>query len=157
MDLLNTISGATGSLLLTLLSFLLVLTVVVFVHEFGHFWVGRRCGVGVKAFSIGFGRELIGWTDRHGTRWKISAIPLGGYVKFVGDVNAASAPDQDTLAHMSPGERAVSFHHQSLAKRAATVAAGPIANFLLAIAIFAGTAYLNGRMVLIPRVDAIQA
>ncbi len=86
---------ALTSLPVTLLSFLFVLTVVVFIHEFGHFLVGRWCGVGVTAFSIGFGRELIGWTDRHGTRWKLSAIPLGGYVKFVGDVNGASVPDPD--------------------------------------------------------------
>jgi regulator of sigma E protease len=157
MDLLNTISGATGSLLLTLLSFLLVLTVVVFVHEFGHFWVGRRCGVGVKAFSIGFGPELYGWNDRHGTRWKISAIPLGGYVKFVGDANAASAPDTASLGHMPRHERAVSFPHKSVAKRAAIVAAGPIANFLLAIAIFSAFNYVNGRQVLEPRVELVQA
>jgi regulator of sigma E protease len=157
MDLLNTISGATGSLLLTLLSFLLVLTVVVFVHEFGHFWVGRRCGVGVKAFSIGFGPELFGWNDRHGTRWKISAIPLGGYVKFVGDANAASTPDTASLAHMPRHEREVSFPHKSVAKRAAIVAAGPIANFLLAIAIFSVFNYVNGRQVLEPRVELVQA
>ena len=157
MDLLNTISGATGSLLLTLLSFLLVLTVVVFVHEFGHFWVGRRCGVGVKAFSIGFGPELFGWNDRHGTRWKLSAIPLGGYVKFVGDANSASAPDTASLAHMPAGERALSFPHKSVAKRAAIVAAGPVANFLLAIAIFSGLNYINGRQVLEPRVELVQA
>ena len=90
--------GATGSVFLTLISFVVVLSVVVFIHEFGHFWVGRLCGVGVTAFSIGFGKELFGWTDRHGTRWKISAIPLGGYVKFVGDLNAASVPDQSQLA-----------------------------------------------------------
>jgi regulator of sigma E protease len=157
MDLLNTISGATGSLLLTLLSFLLVLTVVVFVHEFGHFWVGRRCGVGVKAFSIGFGPELFGWNDRHGTRWKVSAIPLGGYVKFVGDANSASAPDTASLAHMPAAERALSFPHKSVAKRAAIVAAGPVANFLLAIAIFSGLNYINGRQVLEPRVELVQA
>src|SRR5829696_2899083 len=156
MDLLNTISGATGSLLLTLLSFLLVLTVVVFVHEFGHCWVGRRCGVGVKAFSIGFGRELYGWNDRHGTRWKISAVPLGGYVKFVGDMNGASVPDEAVLARMDPEERRISFHHQPLAKRAAIVAAGPIANFLLAILVFAGLTYFAGRQVLVPRVDVVQ-
>src|SRR5215218_4857729 len=101
MDLLATIGGATNSLLLTLVSFFVVLTVVVFVHEFGHFWVGRRCGVGVKAFSVGFGPELLGWNDRHGTRWKISAIPLGGYVKFVGDLNAARARDQGAIRQMS--------------------------------------------------------
>jgi regulator of sigma E protease len=156
MDVLATIGGATGSLLFTLLSFLLVLTVVVFVHEFGHFWVGRRCGVGVKAFSIGFGPELIGRTDRHGTRWKLSAIPLGGYVKFVGDLNGASVPDQTALGQMPASEREISFPHKSVAKRAAIVAAGPVANFLLAIAIFAGLAYISGRQVLEPRVEAIQ-
>jgi regulator of sigma E protease len=156
MDFLTTISGATGSLFLTLISFLVVLTVVVFIHEFGHFWVGRLCGVGVTAFSIGFGRELIGWTDRKGTRWKISAIPLGGYVKFVGDLNAASVPDQDQLDRMPLEQRAISFPHQNVAKRAAIVAAGPIANFILAIAIFAGFNYFNGRQVLEPRIEAVQ-
>jgi regulator of sigma E protease len=156
MDWLATISGATGSLFLTLISFLVVLTVVVFIHELGHFWVGRRCGVGVTAFSIGFGRELFGWTDRHGTRWKLSAIPLGGYVKFVGDINAASVPDNDQLGHMSAAERAISFPHQNVAKRAAIVAAGPIANFILAIAIFAGFNYFSGRQVLEPRIEAVQ-
>jgi regulator of sigma E protease len=156
MDFLTTISGATGSLFLTLISFLVVLTVVVFIHEFGHFWVGRLCGVGVTAFSIGFGRELIGWTDRKDTRWKISAIPLGGYVKFVGDLNAASVPDQDQLDRMPLEQRAISFPHQNVAKRAAIVAAGPIANFILAIAIFAGFNYFNGRQVLEPRIEAVQ-
>ena len=156
MGLVDMIVGGTGSVLLAVVSFLVVLTVVVFVHEFGHFWVGRLCGVGVQAFSIGFGRELFGWTDRHGTRWKISAIPLGGYVKFVGDANAASVPDKDALGHMSQEERALSFPHKSVAKRAAIVAAGPIANFILAIAILAGLAYFNGRYVLEPRIHAVQ-
>lgn len=156
MDWLTTISGATGSLALTLISFLVVLTVVVFIHEFGHFWVGRLCGVGVTAFSIGFGRELIGWTDRRGTRWKLAAIPLGGYVKFVGDLNAASVPDQDQLDQMPADQRAISFPHQNVAKRAAIVAAGPIANFILAIAIFAGFNYFNGRQVLEAQIEAVQ-
>ncbi|MBF9232534.1 RIP metalloprotease RseP [Microvirga alba] len=157
MDWLAMIGGATGSAFLNLFSFVAVLSVVVFIHELGHFWVGRRCGVGVTAFSIGFGRELFGWTDRHGTRWKISAIPLGGYVKFVGDLNAASVPDQPHLDGMSAAERAVSFPHQNVAKRAAIVAAGPIANFLLAILIFAGFNYFSGRQVLEPRIEAVQA
>ena len=157
MDLVNMITGVTGSFLTTLLSFLVVLTIVVFVHEFGHFWVGRRCGVGVTAFSIGFGPELIGWNDRHGTRWKVCAIPLGGYVKFVGDVNAASVPDNENLDRMPPEERAISFPHKSIPKRAAIVAAGPIANFLLAIVIFAGLNYVNGRMVREPRIGSVQA
>jgi regulator of sigma E protease len=158
MELLGTVGGAASSLLLGyIVPFLFVLTVVVFVHEMGHFLVGRWCGVGVRAFSIGFGRELVGFDDRHGTRWKLSAIPLGGYVKFVGDMNGASVPDEASLARMSPAERAISFHHQSLAKRAAIVAAGPVANFILAVAIFAGVTYLQGRQILVPRIDAVQA
>ena len=156
MDQLVFAAGRLGGLLLYPIAFLFVLTVVVFVHEFGHFWVGRLCGVGVKAFSIGFGRELFGWNDRHGTRWKVSAVPLGGYVKFVGDMNGASVPDEEALARMPAAERAVSFHHQSLAKRAAIVAAGPVANFILAVVVFAAVTYLGGRQVLAPRVEAVQ-
>src|SRR3954454_1231075 len=156
MDWLASIGGATGSLAFTLVSFLIVLTVVVFVHEFGHFWVGRRCGVGVTAFSIGFGPEIVGWNDRHGTRWKLSAIPLGGYVKFVGDMNAASVPDPQGLSHMPAHEQAISFPYQHVAKRAAIVAAGPIANFILAIVIFSGLNYVNGRQMLDPRIEAVE-
>ena len=156
MEFLAAALGKAGSLLVYPVAFLFVLTIVVFVHEYGHFWVGRRCGVGVKAFSIGFGRELFGWDDRHGTRWKISAIPLGGYVKFVGDMNAASVPDDAALARMSAAERAMSFQNQSLPRRAAIVAAGPAANFILAILVFAGLAYFGGRQVLAPRIEAVQ-
>ena len=156
MDVFGAVGGATASLFSYVIPFLIVLTIVVFVHEMGHFLVGRWCGVGVTAFSIGFGPEIVGWTDRHGTRWKLSAIPLGGYVKFVGDINAASVPDAAELNRMSPQERAISFPFQSVAKRAAIVAAGPIANFILAIAIFAGVTYVNGRQVLTPRIEAIQ-
>ncbi|HEY7384488.1 MAG TPA: RIP metalloprotease RseP [Beijerinckiaceae bacterium] len=157
MELLGLAGGATGSFLTAAISFLFILTIVVFIHELGHFLVGRWCGVGVTAFSIGFGRELIGWNDRHGTRWKISAIPLGGYVKFAGDVNGASVPDPDALARMTAAERAISFHHKSVAKRAAIVAAGPAANFILAIAVFAGVIYVNGRYVVTPRIQAVHA
>ncbi|HEX2727444.1 MAG TPA: RIP metalloprotease RseP [Beijerinckiaceae bacterium] len=157
MELLGLAGGATSSFLIAAISFLFILTIVVFIHELGHFLVGRWCGVGVTAFSIGFGPELIGWNDRHGTRWKISAIPLGGYVKFAGDVNGASVPDPDTLARMTAAERAVSFHHKSVPKRAAIVAAGPIANFILAIAVFAGVIYVNGRYVVAPRINAVHA
>jgi regulator of sigma E protease len=149
--------GRLGGILIYPLAFLFVLTIVVFVHEWGHFIVGRLCGVGVKAFSIGFGRELFGWNDRHGTRWKISAVPLGGYVKFVGDMNAASVPDEASLARMSPEERQVSFQNQPLPQRAAIVAAGPIANFILAILVFSAITYLAGRQILIPRVESVQA
>src|SRR5437016_4144013 len=128
--------GAMGwGLLGYLLPFLFVLTIVVFFHELGHFLVARWCGIKVMVFSVGFGPELLGFTDRHGTRWKIAAIPLGGYVKFFGDENAASVPNPNALAAMTPEERSVSFFHQPVAARAAVVAAGPIANFVLAIVI----------------------
>jgi regulator of sigma E protease len=156
MEFFGMMGGVAGSLLGYLVPFLIVLTVVVFVHELGHFLIGRWCGVGVTAFSIGFGPEILGFTDKHGTRWKLSAIPLGGYVKFAGDANGASVPDADSLSQMSAAERAVSFHHKSVAKRAAIVAAGPIANFLLAIAIFGTITYVSGRQILAPRIEAIQ-
>jgi regulator of sigma E protease len=138
------------------LPFLFVLSVVVFFHELGHFLVARWCGVRVLVFSIGFGPELAGFNDRHGTRWKLAAIPLGGYVKFFGDENAASMPDQAALARMSEAERRESFPHQNVAARAAIVAAGPLANFLLAIVIFAGVFMLQGRPTATARVDSIQ-
>src|ERR1700745_3616066 len=111
--------------------FLFVLTIIVFFHELGHFLVARWCGIKVLVFSIGFGPELVGFHDRYGTRWKVSAIPLGGYVKFFGDENAASAPDTAALATMSEAEKRQSFFHQKVGARAAVVAAGPIANFIL--------------------------
>jgi regulator of sigma E protease len=155
-DLLSPLSALGGGVTGYLIPFLFVLTIVVFFHELGHFLVARWCGVRVLTFSVGFGPELVGFNDRHGTRWKISAIPLGGYVKFFGDENAASAPDQSAVATMTPAERAESFHHQSVAKRAAIVAAGPIANFLLAIVIFAGIFMFHGRPSTTARVDAVQ-
>jgi regulator of sigma E protease len=119
------------------LPFLLVLSVLIFFHELGHYWVAKRCGVKVEVFSIGFGRELFGWTDRSGTRWKVALLPLGGYVKMFGDADAASTPLGE-VREMTAEERKVSFHHKTLAQRAAVVAAGPAANFLLAIVLFAG-------------------
>ncbi|MDZ5647807.1 RIP metalloprotease RseP [Nitrospirillum sp. BR 11828] len=113
-------------------TFLVVLTVLVFVHEFGHYYVARRNGVRVEVFSIGFGPEIWGFNDRAGTRWKFSVIPLGGYVKMFGDADAASRPGAETRA-MTPEERAVSFHHKRVGQRAAIVVAGPMANFLFAI------------------------
>lgn len=112
--------------------FLVVLTVLVFVHELGHYWVARRNGVRIETFSIGFGPELFGRTDKTGTRWKFSAIPLGGYVKMFGDADAASTPS-GAVRSMTAAEREVSFFHKRLGQRAAIVAAGPIANFLFAI------------------------
>jgi len=135
--------------------FLVVLTIVVFFHEFGHFLVARWCGVRVVTFSIGFGPELFGFYDRLGTRWKISAIPLGGYVKFFGDENAASVPDQAAIAAMSEAERKVSFVHQKVGPRAAIVVAGPVANFILSIAIFAGIFMTAGRQLTTARIDEV--
>ena len=132
---------------------ILVLMLVVFIHELGHFLVGRWCGVGIQEFSIGFGKELIGFNDKYGTRWKLSAIPLGGYVKFVGDENAASLPKAS-----QPGDAdrdKTHFHNASVWKRTAIVTAGPIANFLLAIAIFAVVFATLGRPITAPRVDTL--
>jgi regulator of sigma E protease len=117
--------------------FLIVLTVLVFVHELGHYLVARWNGVRVEVFSIGFGPELFGWNDRTGTRWKFSAIPLGGFVKMFGDADPASMPG-DALQDMTDREKEFSFHHKRLPQRAAVVAAGPVANFLFAILVFAG-------------------
>jgi regulator of sigma E protease len=140
-----------------IIPFLFVLTIVVFFHEFGHFIVARMCGIRVMVFSLGFGPELVGFNDRRGTRWKVSAIPLGGYVKFFGDDNAASVPDTAANAAMSEAERKTSFFYQPVASRAAVVAAGPIANFILSIVIFAGVFMLYGKQTTAARVDSVQA
>ncbi len=137
------------------LAFLFVLTVVVFVHEMGHFLVARWCGVTVQTFSIGFGKEVWGFYDRHGTRWRLAWIPLGGYVKFMDDENAASAPSRDALDRMTPEQRAGAFHAKPVWQRAAVVAAGPIANFLLAIAIFAIIYSIVGVRLTEARVDEV--
>jgi regulator of sigma E protease len=137
--------------------FLFVLSLVVFFHELGHFLVARLCGVRVLTFSIGFGPELAGFNDRYGTRWKIAAIPLGGYVKFFGDENAGSAPDSSRLQTMDARDRALSFHFQPVLKRAAIVVAGPLANFLLAIMIFGGIFMIYGKQTMSARVDTVQA
>lgn len=125
-------------------SFALIISIIVFVHEFGHFIVARMFGVKIETFSIGFGRELIGRTDKHGTRWKIALFPLGGYVKMYGDATAASTPDMEKLDAMTTAERKQSLHHQSLLAKSAIVAAGPMANFLLAIAVFTYFIYTVG-------------
>jgi regulator of sigma E protease len=136
--------------------FLFVLTIVVFFHELGHFLVARWAGVRVLTFSLGFGPELVGFNDRHGTRWKISAVPLGGYVKFFGDDTEASTPSAETLAGMTDAERRDSFHHKKVGPRAAIVAAGPIANFLLAIVIFTVMFTFFGKPSTTARVDKIE-
>ncbi len=157
MGLVEWIGNTGWSAIGFILPFLFVLTIVVFFHELGHFLVARWTGVTVKTFSIGFGPELFGFYDRKGTRWKLAAIPLGGYVRFLGDENESSVPDRDALKQMDPEERERSFAGKGVAARAAIVAAGPIANFILAIVIFTAIFSIYGREVMTPRVDAVVA
>lgn len=153
MDLLSILQVPVTTAVLYAIPFLIALMVIVFIHELGHFLVARWCGVTVEAFSIGFGGEIAGWRDRHGTRWKLCWIPLGGYVKFEGDANPASmpeaAPAADTIR--SPGN----FHGKPVWQRAAVVVAGPAANFILAILIFASAFAFVGVPFTEPRVDDV--
>jgi regulator of sigma E protease len=157
IDILAGIFGTQGLLIGVILPFLVVLTIVVFVHEMGHYLVGRWCGIGVKAFSIGFGPELFGYTDRRGTRWKFSAIPLGGYVKFVGDMTVTSEPDHEATEKLNESERRMAFHLQPVWKRAATVFAGPFANFVLTMVVFAAMFAVYGKFVSEPVVAEVRA
>ena len=153
---MGSLSAFGGGLIGYVVPFLFVLTIVVFFYELGHFLMARLCGIKVLVFSIGFGPEIAGFNDRYGTRWKISAVPLGGYVKFFGDDNAASVPDQAAAASMSSADRKDSFMFQPVPSRAAVVAAGPIANFVLAIAIFAAIFMTVGKQTTSARVDTVQ-
>jgi regulator of sigma E protease len=153
---MEAVTGIFGFLTGYIVPFVIVLSLLVFVHEMGHYLVGRWSGIRILAFSVGFGPEIAGFTDRHGTRWKISAIPLGGYVRFFGDEDASSKPDTDRLAAMTDEERERSFAGAKLWKRAATVAAGPIANFILAIAIFTVLFAIYGRTVSDPVVAEVK-
>lgn len=139
---------ALTNILITIVAFVVVLSAVVFVHEFGHFRVGRWCGMAVKSFSIGLGSELFGWTDRHGTRWKVSRIPLGGFVSWIDDTDGSSTrPSSEENRALSPEEarRLGHFRAMPLWKRALTVVAGPAANFAFAIFAFAVLALAMGR------------
>jgi regulator of sigma E protease len=129
-------SGSPG-VLITIFGFLAVIGPLIFVHELGHYLVGRWFGVHAEAFSIGMGRELFGWNDRRGTRWRVAALPIGGYVKFAGDMGPASAADPAWLK-LPPEERARTFQGKPVWQRFLIVAAGPVTNFLVAIVIFAG-------------------
>lgn len=153
---MGSLSALGGGLIGYVVPFLFVLTIVVFFHELGHFLMARLCGIKVLVFSVGFGPEIAGFNDRYGTRWKISAVPLGGYVKFFGDDNAASVPDQAAAASMSDADRKDSFMFQPVRSRAAVVAAGPIANFVLAIAIFAAIFMTVGKQTTSALVDTVQ-
>lgn len=145
-----------GHVVHDIVPFLFVLTVVVFVHELGHYLVGRWCGIGVDAFSIGFGPEIAGFTDRSGTRWKLSAIPLGGYVKFVGDEDVASMPGEEAVGQLTAEQKAVAFVNQSVWKRAATVFAGPAFNILLTMVVFSVFLGVYGRMIADPMVAEVR-
>ncbi|MEJ8474290.1 RIP metalloprotease RseP [Roseibium algae] len=150
-------SSAYDILIGYIVPFLFVLTIVVFFHELGHFLVARWCSVKVDAFSVGFGREIFGRNDSKGTRWKLCMIPLGGYVKFAGDENAASVPDRERVAAMSDEERSGAFIAKPVWQRAAVVAAGPIANFILSIVIFSMIFMTFGKIVTLPIVETVQA
>ncbi|MGN6692306.1 MAG: RIP metalloprotease RseP [Sphingopyxis sp.] len=141
---------------LYLVGFLLVLGPLVFVHEYGHYIVGRWCGVKADAFSIGFGRKIVGWTDRRGTEWKIGWLPLGGYVQFAGDRDAVSQPDAD-WQNLPEAERSHTFPAQPVWKRALIVLAGPMTNFLFAILILAGFAAFVGTPTSPPIIGQVQA
>lgn len=158
MDPIGIIGGALYSIIWFVVPFVVVLSVVVFIHELGHFWAARFFRVRVEAFSIGFGKELISWIDRQGTRWRIAALPLGGYVRFWGDQDATtSRVDTDTLDKLTPEQKAVSFHHKPLYQKAVIAAAGPFANFILSIVIFAGLAMIYGERILPPVIGAVEA
>lgn len=141
-------------ILITLFAFLITIGVLVFIHEMGHYLVGRWCGVKADKFSIGFGKELFGWNDKRGTRWKICALPLGGYVQFAGDMDPSSSTSEEWLS-LPPEERNRTFQSKSLWKRAAIVFAGPAINFLFAILILAGFALAYGESVTSPVVGTV--
>ncbi|MEI9929402.1 MAG: RIP metalloprotease RseP [Rhizomicrobium sp.] len=153
--MLGALQGLVAWAPLGLPSFLFLITVVVFFHELGHFSVARYFGVKVETFSIGFGPEIFGWTDKKGTRWKFSWIPLGGYVKFFGDLDAASRPDRESESTLSPEERSLTLQSKPVFQRMAISAAGPFANFILAIVIFTAFFATFGRIVVPPVVGEV--
>ena len=144
-------------LLSYVIPFLAVLTVIVFVHEMGHYLVARWNGVAIQTFSVGFGPELIGWDDKHGTRWRISAVPLGGYVRFVGDMNAASVPDNEALAEVDPELAPRLFANKNVWQRIAVVAAGPVANVILTFVILYVLLLGYGRYTIPPVIGEVVA
>ncbi len=155
MDFIITALGAgLHFLVYFVIAYLLVLAVVIFIHELGHFAVGRFFGMRINSFSLGFGPELWGFNDRHGTRWKIGAVPLGGYVKFFGDADGSSRRDGEAERKMTAEERASSFHFRPIWQRALVVLAGPMANFVLAIGIFMAVFAIQGRAYVIPVASA---
>ena len=136
-------------------AFLFVITLVVFIHELGHFLVARACGVKVDVFSVGFGKEIFGWNDKSGTRWRLSWVPVGGYVKFAGDANAASMPDATLADRVPASQRDGMLQFKPLWQRASVAAAGPFANFLLAIVLLTGLLLYSGHVVIAPLIGHV--
>ena len=155
-DFLTSIFSTDGILVGTIAPFLLVLTIVVFVHEMGHYLVGRWCGIHAEVFSLGFGPVLVSGHDRRGTRWQLAAIPFGGYVKFLGDADASSKADEAAMAAMDAETRSRSFHGAELYKKALTVAAGPVSNFILSTVVFMGLAMAYGLATDRPTIGALK-
>ena len=155
--MLEAIRGLIAWTPLGLPAFLFVITLVVFFHELGHFLVARWFGVKVDVFSVGFGKEIFGFNDKHGTRWKLSWLPIGGYVKFAGDADAASKPDTEAAARMTAQERAGALMFKPVGQRAAVAAAGPFANFALAIVLLTGLYMYSGHAVITPVIGQVTA
>lgn len=155
MHILDAVRGLIAWTPLGLPAFLFVITLVVFFHELGHFLVARFFGVKVDVFSVGFGKEIVGFNDKRGTRWKISWLPVGGYVRFAGDADAASTPDRAALKNLTSEQRAGMLALKPVGQRAAVAAAGPFANFLLAIVIMTGLNLYSGHAVISPIVGQV--
>jgi regulator of sigma E protease len=153
VEIISNLYSALG--LSYIVPFLFVLTIVVFFHELGHFYAARRCGVRVEVFSVGFGRAIASWYDKHGTQWKIGWLPLGGYVKFFGDENEASASNPEAMEKLDEDVRGDTLFYKPLWQRAIVVAAGPVANFILAIFIFASLYSILGQRVTDPVVGLV--
>lgn len=155
MDILNLLPQ-TGGIIVTLATFVATLAIIVFVHEYGHYIVGRWCGIKAEVFSMGFGPVLKTWVDKRGTRWQIAAFPVGGYVRFKGDADAASGVDGAALREMDAAERATTMHGAALYKRALTVLAGPVFNFILSIVVFSGMVMYSGFAVEQPTIGTLK-
>ena len=157
MPMMHSLADFFGWLGWYIIPFIIVMNGIVFFHELGHYLVARWCGVKIEAFSLGFGPELLARVDAHGTRWRLALFPLGGYVKFLGDANAASGQDEQALAAVAPAERARTLAAQPVYNRAAIVAAGPAANFLLAMVLFTGLFWAFGQSSHNARIGVVEA
>ncbi|APX88711.1 RIP metalloprotease RseP [Brevirhabdus pacifica] len=152
IDMLPSFGGFLG----TFGAFILALSIIVAIHEYGHYIVGRWCGIHAEVFSLGFGPVLFSTFDKHGTRWQLAALPFGGYVKFLGDADAASGKDGSQISEMTPEEAKRTMHGAALWRRSATVAAGPVFNFILSIVVFAGVMWTQGVAVETPTVGSLK-